>query len=173
MKKYKLPKTKNYKRGKETVVFALNGMPKAGVPEIKVRFNRSKKDFLGKVTQSKDAADFLRKVYTRGTLELQEQFIVLFLNRSNQIIGYYKHTTGTTVATMADIKIILATAMRSLSSALIIAHNHPSGNKNPSEPDIALTRRVKEVAALHEITLLDHIIVTKTDYYSFADNSKL
>jgi len=162
-------KLKIYPQGHEVIVFGLGLIPKEGVPEIKVRYNRSQKIFLGKVTSSKDAAEFIKRVYPKGTIELQEAFVVLYLNRRNEILGYYRHSVGGITGTVADPRIIFATAVTSASVGIIVAHNHPSGNLSPSQADIDLTRKIKEGGKLLDIQLLDHLIVTKTGYYSFAD----
>lgn len=104
---------------------------------------------------------------------MQEQFIVLYLNQANEIIGYYKHSKGAINATVADIRIILATALKSLAVSMVIAHNHPSGNLKPSRADEQLTAKIKESAAMMEVRLLDHVIVTRDSYYSFADDGLL
>ena len=140
------------------------------VPEVKLRLNRSSiKKHFGKISESKEVAEFIRKVYKRGEIELQEQFVVLYLNRANDIIGYYRHAIGGITGTVADVRIILAAALKSASTSIVIAHNHPSGNLRPSEADILLTRKIKESANTMDISVLDHIIVTKDGYYSFAD----
>jgi DNA repair protein RadC len=74
---------------------------------------------LGKVTNSKDSFEFLKKVFDRGTLQLQESFLVIYLNRANQILGYYKHSIGGITGTVADPRIIFATAVASASSGII------------------------------------------------------
>lgn len=162
-------KHKAYPNAKETIVFGLGLIPKEGVPEIKIRYNRSTKVFLGKITSSKDASEFLRKVYPSGNIELQESFVVLYLNRANEILGYYKHTVGGITGTVADPRIIFATAVTSASVGMILSHNHPSGNLKPSQADIELTRKIKEAGKLLDVQLLDHLIITKAGYYSFAD----
>ena len=166
----KSTRARTYKFPKETIVFGLGLIPKQGVPEIKVRYNRSRKVFLGKVTNSKDAADFIRRVYPRGSVELQEAFVVLYLNRRNEILGYYRHSVGGITGTVADPRIIFATAVTSASVGMIMAHNHPSGNLSPSQADIELTKKVKEGGKLLDVQLLDHVIITKISHYSFADN---
>jgi DNA repair protein RadC len=158
-----------YQTEKEQIVFGLGLIPKEGIPEIKIRYNRSSKTFLGKVTNSKDSYDFLKKVFDKNTIQLQESFVVLYLNRANQILGYYKHSVGGIAGTVADPRIIFATGVASASSGIILSHNHPSGNLIPSQADIDLTRKIKEGGRLLEIQLLDHLIVTKAGYYSFAD----
>jgi DNA repair protein RadC len=166
-------KIKPYREGKEKIVFGLGLIPKEGVPEIKIRYNRSSKIFLGKVTNSKDAANFIRKIYDRGTLQLQESFVVVYVNRVNEILGYYKLSKGGIAGVVADPRLIFATAIASASSGMVLSHNHPSGNLTPSQADIDLTRKIKEGGKLLEIQLLDHLIITKTGYYSFADESMI
>jgi DNA repair protein RadC len=167
--KVRANKVTKYSTQKESIVFGLGLIPKDGIPEIKIRYNRSARIFLGKVTTSKDVYDFLKKVFERNTIQLQESFIVLYLNRANQILGYYKHSVGGIAGTVADPRIIFATGVASASSGIILSHNHPSGNLSPSQADIDLTRKIKEGGKLLEIQLLDHVIVTKASYYSFAD----
>jgi predicted RNA methylase len=161
------------KRYTETPEIVLGNTPDIDVPELQVSYTRKNRKDFGKINTSKDAADFIRNSFNTGEVELQEQFIVLYLSQSNNIIGYYKHSKGAINATVADIRIILATALKSLAVAMVIAHNHPSGNLKPSIPDEALTRKIKEGAAMMDIKLIDHVIVTADGYYSFADSGLL
>lgn len=140
------------------------------VPEIKISYHRSpKKIFGGLISQAEDVAGFIRKLYPKGELELQEQFFVLYLNQANKILGYYQHTKGTITATLTDIRIILGVALKSGAVSIILAHNHPSGNTKPSPADFILTSKVKTAAESMEITVLDHLIITTDSFYSFAD----
>ncbi|MBL4898600.1 MAG: strawberry notch family protein, partial [Colwellia sp.] len=144
--------------------------PKEGVPEVKVKLHRStRKKFLGKITRSSEVADFIRSIFKRGEIQVQEQFIVLYLNRSNQILGYYKHSIGGISGTLADVRLILSTALKTTSVAIILAHNHPSSNTQPSEADKKITQKIANAAKLMDISVLDHVIITKDSYYSFAD----
>ena len=151
----------------------LGETPEIDVPELAVSYTRSGKRQFGKITSSKDAADFIRNTFGEGQVELQEQFIVLYLNQANEIIGYYKHSKGAINATVADIRIVLATALKALAVSMVIAHNHPSGNLKPSRADEQLTDKIKQSSTLMDVKLLDHIIVTKDGYYSFADEGLL
>ncbi len=151
----------------------LGETPEINVPELAVSYTRSRQKDFGKITSSKDAADFIRNTFQAGEVELQEQFVVLYLNQANEIIGYYKHSKGAINATVADIRIILATALKSLAVSMVVAHNHPSGNLKPSRADEQLTAKIKESAAMMEVKLLDHVIVTRDSYYSFADEGLL
>lgn len=137
------------------------------IPEIKLQYHTS--EFIGTVNRSDECAALLRKLIPEGTIEMQEQVIVLYLNRANKVIGYYRHSTGGVNSTIMDVKLIVSTALKSLSSGIIIAHNHPSGNLKPSEQDIAITNTIKKAVAAVDVSLLDHIIITKDGYYSFAD----
>jgi len=102
-----------------------------------------------------------------------EEFWVLFLNRANKIIDQAKITQGGTTGTIFDVKMIIKSAIDKLASSIIICHNHPSGNQKPSDQDISITKKLKEASALMDISLLDHIIITDKDCYSFADNGIL
>lgn len=155
-----------YKPKGEVVLY---GIPKEGVPELKIRYTRTRKTFLGKITDAESAATFIRKLYTRGTIELQEVFIVLYLNQQHEIIGFYKHSTGGISVTVTDRRLILGAALKSASVAMVLAHNHPSGNIQPSDADIKATEKIVDAAKLFDIEVLDHIIVTKKDYYSIRN----
>jgi DNA repair protein RadC len=100
-----------------------------------------------------------------------EEFWVLLLNRSNKIIEKSKISQGGITGTVTDIRMILKLALDNLATGLILCHNHPSGNLHPSDADISITRRIKESAALMDITLLDHVIVAGKAYFSLADES--
>ena len=98
-----------------------------------------------------------------------EEFWILLLNRSNKILERIKISQGGISGTVTDVRLILRLALEKLASSVILCHNHPSGNQQPSDADISITQKVKESGKLMEITLLDHIIVTDSTYYSFAD----
>lgn len=138
------------------------------VREIDITF-KEEKFFDNQVRSSKDAYRFIKDVLFEG-LEVQEHFVVLYMNQANRITGYYKHSKGTINSTQVDIQIITAVAIKTLSKAMIVSHNHPSGNTKPSEADRRMTRRLKQAAALFDISVLDHIICTTGSFYSFADN---
>ena len=102
-----------------------------------------------------------------------EEFWVLYLNRSNRVISRYKLSQGGISGTVTDIRLILKKGVELLASGIILCHNHPSGNKSPSESDARITAKLKEAGQLMDISLLDHIIVAGKEYYSFADNGGL
>ncbi|MCU0377399.1 MAG: DNA repair protein RadC [Bacteroidales bacterium] len=102
-----------------------------------------------------------------------EEFWILFLNRANRVTGRMKISQGGVSGTVTDVRIVMKKAIETLASGLVICHNHPSGNNSPSDSDIRITRKIKEAGALMDIQLLDHLIITGRDYYSFADNGAL
>jgi DNA repair protein RadC len=102
-----------------------------------------------------------------------EEFWILFLNRANRVTGKMKISQGGVSGTVTDVRIVMKKALETLASGLVICHNHPSGNNSPSDADIRITRKIKEAGALMDIQLLDHLIITGKDYYSFADNGAL
>jgi DNA repair protein RadC len=102
-----------------------------------------------------------------------EEFWVVFLNRSNKIIDKQKISQGGISGTVTDVRIILKMAIEKFATSLILCHNHPSGNNKPSDADITITKKIKESGILMDITLLDHLIITDGNYYSFADEGLL
>ena len=140
------------------------------VREIDITF-KEKKLFDKTVLSSSDAYRFIRDIIFEG-MEVQEHFVVLYTNQSNQIIGYYRHSKGTINSTQVDIQLVMAVALKTLSKGMIVSHNHPSGSLRPSEADRRMTRVLKEAAQVFSIVLLDHIIATANGYYSFADSGE-
>jgi DNA repair protein RadC len=126
-----------------------------------------------KITNSKDAKEVFMENWNDNTLQFFEEFKILLLNRSNAILGIMSVSKGGISGTVTDVRIILAAALKSNASGLIVCHNHPSGNLNPSESDTKITQKIKEAGNLMDIQLLDHLIINDEDYYSFADNGLL
>ncbi len=102
-----------------------------------------------------------------------EEFWMILLNRSNKIIKTELVGRGGVSGTVADVRLMMKTAVEHLASSVIVAHNHPSGNLNPSESDIQLTKKIKEAAKLFDMQLVDHVIVGDASYLSFADEGLL
>jgi len=103
-----------------------------------------------------------------GDLEYEE-FWLLMLNRANRVLGRYKVSQGGLSGTVIDTRIILKKALDNLASSIIVCHNHPSGNKQPSDADVKITEKLKKAAEMLEIKLLDHVIIADKSYFSFAD----
>ncbi|HQS22892.1 MAG: DNA repair protein [Sphingobacteriia bacterium 24-36-13] len=126
-----------------------------------------------KVTSSKEVYNVLLQSWDENKIEFVEQFKILLLNRCGRILGIVEVSTGGIAGTVADPKVIFSAALKANASSLILAHNHPSGNIKPSEADKYLTRKIKEVGKLLDISVLDHIIVTTEGYCSLADEGEM
>jgi DNA repair protein RadC len=144
------------------------------VAEVKLTYrSKVKPTELPKITCSEDTHQILKGSWDHGRLEFVEQFKVLLLNRANKVLGLYELSTGGVAGTVADPKLIFVAALKACASAIILGHNHPSGNLTPSAADIQLTKKIKEGGALLDIAVLDHLILTGEGYYSFADEGLL
>ena len=137
------------------------------VGEVKLSYKPKFKN-QQKVTCSEDAYKYMLSTYKQGTICYKEYFKVLFLNQSNQILGYTLISEGGLTETTADVRLIFQAALLTNSVALILAHNHPSGNPAPSVEDELITQKIKEMADCLEIEFIDHLIVGKHCFYSFA-----
>lgn len=102
-----------------------------------------------------------------------EEFWILLLNRANNIIGKKNISRGGLSGTLVDPKIIFKESIEARASGIILCHNHPSGNNRPSDADIRLTQKIKEGGRHLEISILDHIIIAGSSFYSFADEGLL
>jgi len=122
------------------------------------------------LTCSTQVYDVLLNAWDKNKIELLEQFSILLLDRSNNCLGVSHISTGGVSVCAVDPKIVFATALKARASALILAHNHPSGKLAPSEEDKRLTRRLKDGGDLLDIKVLDHLIITPRAYFSFADD---
>jgi len=123
-----------------------------------------------KLSSSKEAYEYLRPVLEDLP---HEEFWILFLNRANKIIGKQLIGRGGISQTTADVKIVFKKSIDKQASAIILAHNHPSGNIKPSESDIQLTRKIKNGSELLDIQVLDHLIVGDGNYFSFNDSGMM
>ena len=119
------------------------------------------------IRSSKDVADIFQPILADLA---HEEFWILFLNRSNRVINRMKLSQGGVSGTVTDVRMVMKRAIEYLASGIIVCHNHPSGNLNPSESDTKITQKIKEAGNLMDIQLLDHLIISDKDYYSFADN---
>lgn len=119
-----------------------------------------------KVQSSKDAYNSISPLLSDLP---HEEFWVIYLNRNNEILKQENISKGGVSGTIADSKIIFKRAIESLASAMILCHNHPSGNLKPSNADIQLTKKLKEAGNMLDIPVLDHLIIGEKDYFSFSD----
>jgi len=123
-----------------------------------------------KISASKDVFDLFQPVLSDLP---HEEFWILLLNRSNYIIDTNRVSQGGLSGTVIDARIILKYAIEKLASGLVLCHNHPSGNENPSDADKIITKKMKEASLVMDINLLDHVIVAGNSYYSFSDDGAI
>ncbi len=120
-----------------------------------------------KITCSEDAAKILKPALSDLDTE---HFYALLLNRQNIVIRVELISKGGVSATVVDARLIFKSAIESLASGIILCHNHPSGNLEPSDDDQRLTTQMKDAGKLLDITVYDHLIVSNRGYFSFADS---
>ena len=126
-----------------------------------------------KVTNSKSATEIFRKFWDTDRINVQESFWIMLLDRANNVIGIYNPSKGGIAATIVDGGLIGATALKSLAQAVIVCHNHPSGNLKFSQSDKIMTKKLGTTLKVLDIALLDSMVITETEYNSMADNSEL
>lgn len=144
------------------------------VTEVNVTYaNKIPAKLRMKISNSRDAAEILTALYDEGVMDYIEQFHVLLMNKANQVLGHKCVAIGSQTGSVVPLQVILQIAIKGNASAIIIAHNHPSGNMQPSEADIKVTRKIKEAAATMDIALLDHVILCSEKHYSFADEGMM
>jgi DNA repair protein RadC len=164
-----------YKFGKEIIVAGIGKLStlKNLVPDVKLRVTRGKKTSTDTIKSSSDASDVFKRFIGKNKIETQELFAVAYLNQANKILGVYVHSIGSINAVNVDVRLVLAGALQMGAVSLILCHNHPSGNLKPSGADATLTKQLMKAANTHNITVLDHVIITKNSHFSFAENGML
>ena len=126
------------------------------------------------IQSAEDAFCAVLPYFADDTIHLQEQFIVLYLNRANRVIGGYKISVGGITGTVADIRLILSVALKSAATGMILSHNHPSGSLKPSYQDEQLTQKIKQAAEWMDIKVIDHLILNgQGGFFSFAEEGLL
>lgn len=125
-----------------------------------------------KVTGADDVYKLLQPVF-QDFVEHHEEFWIVLLNRANKVLGVSQIGKGGLAGTVADPKIIFQCALKANACSIIIAHNHPSGQLNPSQADISLTAKIKEAGKMLDLPLLDHLIMTAETFYSFQNEGLL
>lgn len=121
---------------------------------------------LGKITSSKIVFKMMQPII--GELS-HEEFWVLFLNNSNKVISKSQLSKGGITGTIVDVRLVFKLALESGATSLILCHNHPSGNLQPSDADKQITNKLKVAGDSLDVKILDHLIITETKYYSFVD----
>jgi DNA repair protein RadC len=147
-------------------------MKQSNIAEIKISYShKTLKKFRIKIKNSADAYKSFLQSWDKDLIELQEEFKMLLLNNSNEVLGIHTLSKGSTRGTVVDLKLLFVIALKSNATGIIIAHNHPSGTLKPSSSDLELTKRIKKSGELLDIKLLDHLIITKDEFYSLSDNN--
>lgn len=155
---------------------AFNGIGEARAVSIITALELGKRRHFEQIVQkpiiksSKDAFIILQPII--GELQ-HEEFWVLYLNNSNKVLAKEQLSKGGITATMVDVRLLFKKAVGLSTVGIIVCHNHPSGKLKPSKSDELLTQKIKEAGQTLDIKLLDHLIITQKDYFSFADNGIL
>lgn len=122
------------------------------------------------ISSSKDVFELMQPMI--GDLEMEE-FWVVFLNNSNKVLSKQKISSGGITGTVVDVRLVLKFALELYATAIILCHNHPSGGLKPSQADLNLTQKMLDAGKVMDIKVLDHLIITGNQFYSFADEGKI
>lgn len=120
-----------------------------------------------------DSVEVFRAHFDAEEMDYRESFFALYLNQANKVLGIKKISECGISSTLVDVRIVMQAALLCNASAIIVAHNHPSGNLKPSSCDIKMTSQIKEAAKILSLTLLDHVILTSDSHFSFADEGMI
>jgi DNA repair protein RadC len=123
-----------------------------------------------KITSSRDAFEILQP---RLRDLKHEEFWIVLLNRANKVTAIERISEGGLTGTVADPRRIFNNALKAEATSIILSHNHPSGNIQPSSMDIELTKKLKKAGEVLDISVYDHLIIGENNYYSFADEGML
>lgn len=126
-----------------------------------------------KIQCSDDAYRVLLNTHDDNTIDYTETFRVLYLNQSNQVLGIKTISTGGVTNSVVDVRTILQGALLTNAVAMILGHNHPSGNVKPSREDERITDQISKAAQMLNIRVLDHIVYTRENHFSFSDQGRL
>lgn len=149
---------------------------KYNIPEIKISVSFDKvlkKSELIKITSANEAYQIFKRVFNADTFDWCEEVVMLCVNNSSKVVGFYKVSSGGMTGTVIDVRMIFTTALQCLATGIIIAHNHPSGTLQPSEADINITKKLKEAGQFLDIKVMDHLIITDENFFSFANEGIL
>jgi DNA repair protein RadC len=145
---------------------------KSYLPEITLKYKKGDVNRF-RVHSSKDLHNVLKNLFNVDTVELFEEFIVIFFNTKLNSIGWFRVSQGGITSTIVDVRLILATALKCAATSIAVAHNHPSGNLQPSQSDIDFTKKLNHACKILDISLIDSLIYTPESYFSFADENIL
>jgi len=147
--------------------------------ELKVTYKRVRRKGRGReettrpITAPVKAADYIRTIWDGDTIELREDFLLVCLDASLSVLGWVRLHTGGIDSSPIDPRLLFGIALKAASAGILVAHNHPSGKLDPSEQDVTITRRLAQGAKLLGLRFVDHIIVGRSGYFSFAEAGML
>ena len=169
----------NYPLQKEIVVGKIGDVAKLKnldnfIPNVKVKISRGRKYYGNTVIKDvSDVVGAFRKYFVKSKVETQEFAAAMFVDTQLKIIGVYMHSQGGITATVVDKRLIIAAALQLGATGIILAHNHPSGNKQPSDADIRMTKELVKACSDMEIKLIDHIIITQNGFNSLRESGSV
>ena len=144
------------------------------VAEVKLKYrNKTPYEERQKIRNSDSAYPLFLHSYSDGMLDYREAFKVLYLDQASHVLGISTISEGGIASTNVDMRIVFQGALLTNAVAMILCHNHPSGNLTPSGDDINLTDKIVQAGKILNIRVLDHLIVSREDYYSFADSGRI
>jgi DNA repair protein RadC len=144
------------------------------VAEIELRYTPILKiSTLPQIKDSHSAYDIFFANWDKTKIEFVEQFKVMLLNKAHRVLGICTISSGSSTMTIGDPRLVFAAALKANACSIIVAHNHPSGNLNPSRTDNDLSQKLKEGGRILDLSVLDHLIISTEGYYSFADEGAL
>ena len=144
------------------------------VAEVELSYrNRVPNKDRKRVMDSYSAYKILRNNFSDDTIDYRETFKVLYLNQNCQVLGCFTISEGGITNTLADVRMILQGALLTNATAMVLAHNHPSGSTRPSREDDKITNQVVKAGQLLNIQVVDHIIYTREQFYSYNDEGRI
>jgi DNA repair protein RadC len=142
------------------------------IAEIKISYKpKFKMNELPQVSSSQDAYEILSQDWE--DISYKESVKIILLNRANRVLGVSIISTGGISGSVVDSKVVFQTALKANASSVILVHNHPSGNLHPSQADRELTEKIKAAGKFLDIPMLDHLVLTDSSFYSFADEGQM
>lgn len=139
------------------------------IQEIQLKYTPVRKQDRIKITNGESAYKAFLETWNKDTIQLQEEFKMMLLNQANEVIGIHTLSKGGIASTVVDIKLLFSITLKAVSSNIILCHNHPSGNLQPSQADKNLYYKIHKAADFLDIRILDNLIISKDGFYSFTD----
>ncbi len=143
------------------------------IGEVQLSYRRKNQFITHKITSSQSANECIRKIFLPEQICYREHMYTLYLDNSNNILGYHLLSIGGITGTLVDIRVLMQGALLTNAVGLLLFHNHPSNKLKPSNADRKLTDKIIRSAEALDLKVLDHLIITEDSYYSFADNGDL